>query len=430
MQISTKKLPSSMVELTVTADAVALAPFRAEVLKGLSQEVKIDGYRPGHIPEDKLIERVGEATVQHEAANLAVKRLYAEAVKKEQILVVAPPEISLESLEPFKFVAKVAVLPEVELGDYQKIKLKPEEVKVTDEELKKLSEDILKRQAKVQKVTDRPAKSGDHVEIDFAGTTPDGVPLDNTSSKNHPLTLGEGKFIPGFEEAITGMQLGEEKEFEVNFPKDYHAKQLAGQPVKFKVKLNEINEIIAPEPTDELAAQVSGGKRTKWSEVENDMREYLEAQKKQQAQQKLEDSLVQELLKLTKVELPPVLIEEEGRYMLDDLKQRVTSGGMEWGKFLEQSGKTEESLAAENHAEAEKRVKVRLVINKLIELEKPAVTDAEYAEELARIQQNYPESEAKKIEEAYAPLSPNGQRLKHQLKVLKLLKELTEKFSA
>lgn len=424
MSISVKKLPKSEIEITIEVAPEMLAKARTEAIKRFQQEVKIDGFRPGSAPAEKVLERVGENNITLEAHDLAIKLAYAEAVTSEKLQVVSYPKVEIISTEPLKFIAKVAVLPEVQLGDWKKIKLTKEDLKVEPKEIEAVVKDILKGHAEAKPVTGRAAQKGDRVEIDFAGMTPDGVPLDGTQSKNHPLVLGEGNFIPGFEEGVEGMQIAEEKEHTVKFPATYHAKHLAGQDVKFKLKLHKIEELVPPQLDAEFAKKVSGGRKNSWQEVETDITEHLQSRKEAAAQQKLEADLVDELLKIATIEVPESLTDEEVDWMLKDLKGRLESGGMEWDKYLEGTKKTEEALQKEMRVEGEKRVKVRLILDKLVETEKPVVTEKEVDDAIEHEAERYPESQKKSVRESFASGSSHRLRLQHQLKIIKLLAEL------
>ncbi|MCK5471913.1 FKBP-type peptidyl-prolyl cis-trans isomerase, partial [Candidatus Gracilibacteria bacterium] len=203
MQVSVKTLPKSEIEFTIEVNEKQLETARAEAMWRFQKEVKIDGFREGNIPEEKIIERVGEKNIVLETNDIAIKLTYAEAVKQEKLKVISHPKVELQSTEPLKFTAKVAVLPEVELGDWRKIKLKKEELPVEKKEIEAVVKDISRGNAEAKEVKNRAAQKGDRVEIDFEGFTPDGVPLDGTQSKNHTLILGEGNFVPGFEEGVT-----------------------------------------------------------------------------------------------------------------------------------------------------------------------------------------------------------------------------------
>ena len=429
MQVSVKTLPKSEVEFTIEVSGEQLESARAEAVRRFRKDVKIDGFREGHAPEEKIVERVGEENIALEANDIAIKLAYAEAVKGEKLKVISHPKIEIRSANPLKFTAKVAVLPEVELGDWKGIKLKKEESPVERKEVEAVVKDILRGNAEAKEVKDRAAQKSDRVEIDFSGFTPDGVPLDGTQAKNHPLILGEGNFIPGFEEGVTGMQAGEEKEHAVKFPENYHAKHLAGKEVKFKIKLHKIEELREPKLDAEFAKKVSGGKKEKWEDVEADIEKHLKGRKEAQAQQKLENDLIAELLKIGKVETPEILVDEETEWMLKDLQQRLANGGMDWQKYLEQLKKTEEEIRKEMRGEAEKRVKVRLILDKLVATEKPEVEEKDVDAEIEKQANRYPESQKREVRESFAAGTPNRIRLQHQLKVIKLISEFIKTLS-
>ncbi len=429
MSAKVKILPKSEIEISIEIDPKILESARAEAVKRFQKEVKIDGFRPGGAPVEKVIEKVGERNVAIETNDIAVKLSYVEAVKAEKLQVVSHPKIEIQSDSPLKFVARVAVLPEVKVGDWRKIKLKKEEAKVEPAEIEAVVKNILKGSATATEMKNRPARKGDRVEIDFAGSTPDGVPLDGTQSKNHPLVLGEGNFIPGFEEGVAGMSIDEEKDHSVKFPENYHAKHLAGKEVKFKLKLRKIEELAEPELNDEFAKKVSGGQKNSWSEVEADIAEHLKSQKNSTAQQKLEADLVAELLKIATVEVPEILIDEEVEWMTKDLKNRLESGGMEWAKYLESLKKTEEELRKEMRVEGGKRVQVRLILDKLVAEEKPELDEKEVDAAVEKEAGRHPESQKKEVCESFAVGTPNRIRLQHQLKIIKLIANLIKTLS-
>ncbi len=428
MQITVKTLPKSEVEIEIEVDTKTLENSRKEALDRFQKEVKIDGFREGSIPNEKIIEKVGEKNITLETNDIAIKLLYVEAVKSKKLKVVSHPKVEIISAEPLKFTAKVAVLPEVEIGDWRKIKLEKEEIKVEQKEIDAVVRDILKGNAEAREVQAK-AQKGHRTEINFAGFTPDGVPLDGTQSKNHPLVLGEGNFIPGFEEGIIGMTTGDEKEHLVKFPQDYHAKHLAGKEVKFKIKLNKVEELIEPKLDAEFAKKVSSGTKEKWEDVEADIVKHLKSKKEATAKQKLENDLITELLKIGKADIPEVLIDEEVEWMLKDLQQRLTSGGMDWQKYLEQVKKTEEEIRKEMRNEAEKRIKVRLILDKLVETEKIEIEEKNLEAEIEKQAAQYPESQKRDVRKNFAAGSTNRIRLQHQLKVTKLLDELIKTLS-
>lgn len=427
MKVTVKNLKKSTVEITITADANAVAPHRAVAVAEISKHVKIDGFRAGHAPEDKIIEKVGEDAVKQEALNRAVQKLYTDAVMAEKLQVVSRPAIDVKSEEPLEFVATVAVMPELTLGDWKKVKLKKEDTKVTDKEYDEFIGQLKKRHAVATPVKDRPAKKGDRVIIDFAGTTPDGVPLENTDSKKYPLELGGGNFIPGFEDGVIGMSIDDEKKIELAFPKDYHAKHLAGKPVHFTVKLHEIDEMGEPELNDDFAKKVKDENAT-WAQVESDIKDYLGNQKEQAAQQKLEEQLMEELLKITKVEIPEAMLEEEVNHMMGDMKQRMAGGGMKWEDYLANMKKTEEDVMKEMIPEAEKRVTIRMIVSKLMETENTEVTDEELTAALTEAaHRGHHHAPGEECDHKIPALtSPEALQARQQMRVMKLVKNMID----
>lgn len=430
MQATITPAEKSQVKIVVTADSAEVAPFRAAALQQLQQEVAIQGFRKGHAPLDKVEEKVGEAIVTREMLNLAIKKFYADAVLEHKVQVVAAPEVEVESVDPLRFTATVAVLPEVVLGDWQKIKIQKADDSVSDEEIEKALLDMRKRFAKVQEVKDRAAKLSDTAEIDFDGFDESGNPIPNTSSKNHPLELGSGNFIPGFEDGIVGMQLGESKDLQLTFPAEYHAKELAGKPVTFKVTLRQLFEFLMPEGDDELAKKVKGKDDATWGQVRSDVRDYLESDKKNTALQIMQAQLFEELVEVAKVEVPHALSHDEVHAMLDEQQQRIAQAGLKWDDYLKQIGKTQHDLHEEYAEPAEKRVKLRLILNKLADEEKVELTREEFDAELARQTAQMPEADAARVREQFGYDTPTAARFRQQLRLAKLVTQTVAKLAA
>ncbi|HEC20924.1 MAG TPA: trigger factor, partial [Candidatus Peregrinibacteria bacterium] len=221
MDYQLKKLPNSQVEITITEiDEKILQKYRKKAVKELSAHVKLPGFRPGHAPEDKVKDQFGEKTIVGHTLELAIPEVYIEILKKEELKPLLRPEVNITSLDPLKIEIKVALVPKIEIGNYHSIKVKEEKVEVSEKEVKDALEHFQKRMC-IYNPVERACKKEDRLEIDFEGFTEDGVPLENTNSKNHPIVLGSKALIPGFEEELEGMKKGEEKEFPLSFPKEY-----------------------------------------------------------------------------------------------------------------------------------------------------------------------------------------------------------------
>lgn len=408
MEYTVKKLDKSEVELTIIVADEKMEQYRKTACDSLSRDVRIKGFRPGHVPPKVLEEHVGEQTITLHAQELAIQKSYVEAVVKENLQVVSRPKVKVNSDKPFNYTATVAVMPEVEVKNYTSIKIKLDEAKVDKKDIDEVVDDMRKHSATYADV-DRAAKKGDRAELNFEGFD-NGVVVDNTKSTNHPVVLGENSLIPGFEDNVIGMKVGEKKDFDITFPADYGKKDFQNKKLTFKIELMRLEEASIPELDEALIEKVTGKKQS----VE-DFRKMIEnnvkAKKEQEAKQKQENEYIEQLLKKVKVDLPDSLVEEEINFIIDEMKQNIESKGMEFDKFLEQTKTTHKDLHDKYKDEAERRIKIRLGLQHIIKAEKIEIGDSELEKELEVIKGMYPESEKEKIQEEY-----NKGELKAQLK--------------
>ncbi len=422
MEFQIKKLPKSEVEITVTVPAEKVAEFREKACALISEEVKIKGFRQGKVPYEVLVKSVGEQVINQETSQLAIQNSYADIVIKEKINVVARPKIEIkEEGEKLVYVAKVAVLPDVEMGDYSKIKVEAKSTEATDEEMEEMMRN-LRRLHQVATESTEPAKKGDRVEVDFEGFDEAGVPLENTQSKNHPVVIGDGTMIPGFEDALIGLKKDEKKEFEVVFPAEYHHKPFQSKKVKFKVEAKLVENMNTPELTEELAEKITG-KKVSLDDFKKEIRDSIESRKKEDEHVRQEGFFIEELIKKAKIEIPESMLEEEVLYMLNEFKHNLEhKQKMSMEEFLLQSKKTVEDLKKEYTPEAEKRIKARLAINHVMEKEDIKVTDDELDKEVEVVLAMYPAQEKEKIEKHYKSADARN-KLKNRLKLDKLFKK-------
>ena len=399
MKYEIKHLPKSLVQITVTLSEEYINSHRHKACEELSQEVKIKGFRTGHIPPHVLENHLGKDIIDAHVKELAVKRSYADAVVKEKVQVVARPEIKVEKEEPFTYTATVAVMPEVKLKDYKSIKIKKEEQKATEKDIEEAIEEM-KRYATKYKDVEREAKKGDRVEVDFEGFDKDDKAVPSTKSTNHPVILGEGSLVTGFEDELIGLKKDEKKEFEITFPKDYRKKDFQGKKIKFKVHVKRIEEPIYPE-IDETFVERMTGKRSPVNEFKEELKKTIQAQKEAEEKKKQENTYIEDLLKKMEVEIPDSLIEEEAHHILHEMKEEIKMKGWQFEKFLEQTKMKEEDLLKKYSVEAERRLRIRLAIQEVIRQEGIVVTDEEIADELKKIKSLYPKEEDKKIQEEF-----------------------------
>lgn len=423
MDYSIKKLPKSTVEITVTVPPEKMEAHKKKAFSELSQEIEIKGFRKGHVPPNVLEENIDKRYLEARTHELAIQRSYADAVIAEKLDVVARPKIKIEKDDPLTYVATVAVMPTMEIKDYKSIKVKKEEVKVTDKDIQEVVDDLIKYSTNFQE-TSAPIQKGYRAEIDFEGFDEKDQPIEKTQSKNHPLIVGEGTLIPGFEEHLIGLKKGDKKEFPITFPKDYGKKDFQSKEVKFKVEVKMVEEPSKPEFNEALIEKMTGKKQT-IEEFKKDVEENIKARRTEEAKQKQEGEYIEKLLKEAKVELPDALIEEEAQYILQDVKEEIQGKGMEFGKFLEQAKTTEEQLIEKYKSEAERRLKIRMALQHIVKAEDIKVSDEELKTEFEALKTMYPETEHKKIESEFK----NG-NLVNQLVSRLMLKKLFDKVLA
>ncbi|MFO0780830.1 MAG: trigger factor [Candidatus Gracilibacteria bacterium] len=218
MKVTVEKLPKSEVKLTIEVPAERLEKYMEKAAEQISMHFKIPGFRPGHVPLDVLKQHVNEEGIEAHMLDIALPETYTEAVMKEKLQVVSRPKVEIKTKSPLVYEAVVAVFPEVSVSGYEKISVKKETPKVEAKDVDEVLAGIQKRHTTYKDV-EREAKKGDRVEVDFDGFDDGGAPLDNTSSKNHPLVIGDNSLIPGFEDELVGMKKEEKKSFQITFQK-------------------------------------------------------------------------------------------------------------------------------------------------------------------------------------------------------------------
>ena len=407
MKTTVKKLSDTKVQLTISLGASELADAEQVSLAKLARDIKVPGFRKGKVPASIAAKHVDPNALQEQVLENALSKAVAEAFLQEKLQALDRPSVEVKKFVPgseLEFTAEVEVIPPVKLGDYKKLSAKKEVAKVEDKDVDEVIERIRKNYSEKSEVK-RAAKLGDEAVIDFTGKK-DGVAFDGGSAKEYGLKLGEGQFIPGFEEGVIGHKAGEEFDLKLQFPEDYHAENLAGQEVVFTVKLHKVNELKLPEPNDEFAAKC--GPFTEMKEVKADIKRELTAQKEREADEKFKDALVGELTEKSKAALPELLVEDQLRSIERDLTQNLMYSGLSLDSYLKTQGfkDKEEWTKKEARPAAEKRVKAGLV---LAELSKELKIDAsrdEIQEQINFFKQQY--GKDKKILEQFD--NPNVHR--------------------
>lgn len=394
MKSSVKKLDKSQVELTIEVSAMEMQPYLEKTAQRLAKEMKIEGFRPGKAPYEIIKQKVGDMGLLQESIDDVISATYYQVLKDEKIVTIGQPSIDVEKVAPgndFVYKATASVLPNVKIGDWKKLKIKSEEVKITDEQIDKIIEDIRKMQA-TEKLVEREAKSGDKVEVNFEVFI-DKVPVERGKQEKYPVVIGENKFIPGFEEKIIGMKSDEVKEFELKFPEKYFDKKMAGKIAEFRVKCNGVFEIELPELTDEFAQTISAGKFKNVTEVKENVLENLKTEEGGKQEQKVEIEMLDKLVEISEFEeIPNLLIDNEVHKMVHELEHNISNQGFDFADYLKSLNKTEADLKTEFKPQADKRVKISILAREIYLQEKFEVRDDEIEVEIEAMMQNYPNS--------------------------------------
>ena len=377
-----EKLEGSKVKLTIE---VAADEFEKAVEKAYLKTKKnfnVPGFRKGHAPRKVIENAYGWLVFFDDAFDIAYPEVYEAAVREHEITPVDRPEISILSCEqgaPVVFTAEVAVKPEVTLGAYKGIEVEKQEYNVTDEMVEAEIQKEREKIASTVEVTGRAVADGDKVNLDYSGSV-DGVKFDGGTAENQELTIGSGMFIPGFEEQMVGMNVGEEKDIAVTFPEQYHSEELAGKEAVFHVKVNAIEETVLPEVDDEFAKDVSEFDTI--AELRADKRKKLEEAAELRAKNQRENELIEKVCENAAVEIPEAMIERQMDHILNDIRYRLSMQGISLEDYCKYTGTSIEDMRKEMREDAAKRVKSQLVLEAIGKAEAVEAAAEEIEEKL------------------------------------------------
>lgn len=387
--VENKNVSTNKYELTIKIDA---EKFEAALEKAYRKNVKkidIQGFRKGKVPR-KIVEKMyGENVFFEDAVNDLYPLALQEAITESKLEIVARPEVEVKEIskeEGVTFVATCVVKPEVTVKDYKGIEVEKEVKKVTDEDIDKKLQAMQERNGRMIDIEDRPAKDGDTVVFDFDGYV-DGVAFDGGKAEKFTLVLGSGQFIPGFEDQIVGKSIDEEFDVNVTFPEDYHAENLKGKPAIFKCKLHEIKEKELPELDDEFAKDTS--EFDTLDELKADLRAKAQEANEKTANDEVENKLIDKVIENMEGEIPDEMYETRVDDMMRDFDYRLQSQGMNLQLYMQYTGMSVESLRKSFREQAEKQVKVRLALEKIVEVEDIKVDDEAVEAEYAKLAEAY-----------------------------------------
>lgn len=390
METVCNKLEKCMMEVKVTFTTEEWKNAQEKALEKLAKNVKIDGFRQGKAPMKMVKSRVGKAAILEEATDVVLKKSYAAILLDNNIQPVGQPQVQIDELteDVLKVTVTAPVAPEVTLGQYKGLEVKKGTVKVTKKEIEAELANYQNQFAELIIKEEGTVENGDTAVIDFEGFK-DGVAFEGGKAENHSLEIGSGSFIPGFEEQVIGMKVGEEKEIHVTFPEEYQSAELAGQEAVFKVKVHEIKTKVLPDIDDELAKDVNIDGIETLADLETYTKEQIKNKKQTEVESKFSDDIFNAVIENTPLEVPEAMIETETQTMLREVEQNLSQQGLNMELFQQLTGKTMEDMKAEMSEQAEKRVKFNLILAEIAKAENIEISDEEVDDEIKEIATYY-----------------------------------------
>ena len=409
MSLQVKKLEKNMAKLTIEVPAEEFDAAIKNAYNKNKNKFSIPGFRKGKAPLAMLEKMYGAGIFYEDAANEVIDASYPKAAEESKEEIVSTPEIKVTQIEKgkaFIYEATVALKPEVTLGEYKGVEVKKAEAVVTDEDVENELTAARKKNGRLIDVEDGAIEDGDNTIIDFTGYIDDKT-FDGGAGTDYPLVIGSHSFIEGFEDQLIGKKKGETCDVNVTFPAEYHADELAGKPAKFVVTIKEVKRNELPELNDEFASEVSDFDTL--DEYKADIRKKLQEKKEQDAKVENENHVIEKVVENAQMELPQPMVDTQAREMVENYARRLQSQGLNINDYMKYTGMTPEKLMEQMRPEAEKRIKTRLVLEKVVEVENVEVSDEKLDEQINEIAASY-KLEGAKLKEMM------GEREKEQIR--------------
>lgn len=409
MSLQVEKLEKNMAKLTIEVPAEEFDAAIKNAYNKNKNKFSIPGFRKGKAPLAMLEKMYGAGIFYEDVANEVIDASYPKAAEESKEEIVSTPEIKVTQIEKgkaFIYEATVALKPEVTLGEYKGVEVKKAEAVVTDEDVENELTAARKKNGRLIDVEDGAIEDGDNTIIDFTGYIDDKT-FDGGAGTDYPLVIGSHSFIDGFEDQLIGKKKGETCDVNVTFPAEYHADELAGKPAKFVVTIKEVKRNELPELNDEFASEVSDFDTL--DEYKADIRKKLQEKKEQDAKVENENNVIEKVVENAQMELPQPMVDTQAREMVENYARRLQSQGLNINDYMKYTGMTPEKLMEQMRPEAEKRIKTRLVLEKVVEVENVEVSDEKLDEQINEIAASY-KLEGAKLKEMM------GEREKEQIR--------------
>lgn len=407
MSLQVEKLEHNMAKLTIEVSAEDFEKAIESAFQKDKHKISIPGFRKGKAPRKMIEQMYGKGVFYEDAANAVIPDAYEKAWDECGEDIVSNPKIDVVQMEagkPFIFTAEVALKPEVTLGKYKGVEVEKTETDVTDEEVTAEIDIERDKNARTVEVTDRAVKEGDIATIDFEGFI-DGVAFEGGKGEDHPLTIGSHTFIPGFEEALIGAELGRETDVNVTFPEDYQAPELAGKAAVFKCTVKKLQEKQLPELDEDFVSEISEESDTV-EQYREEIRKKLVDRKEKEARNAKEDAVVDAIIEDAEMDIPDAMLETQQRQMVQDYAQRLQYQGVSMEQYMQFTGMTMDGLMEQVKPSALKRIQSRLVLEAVVAAEKIEASEEEFEEEVKSMAESY-QREADEVKER---LGENGKK--------------------
>jgi len=420
MKIEKNLTAKAEIELKVTLDSKEIESYLDHAAKEFAKNVQIKGFRKGHVPRNIIEQNYGKEILVDVMLDLKLSDIYQKALVQEKITPISSPKVDILDREKLTIQFTTASEPQVETKDLAKVKVKLEDKKVAKKDVDLELENMLLRFAEVKEV-ERKSKNKDEVVINFEGFDEKNKAINNTKGENYPLKLGSNSFIPGFEEGLVGTKKGDKKDLELEFPKDYHAKDLQGKKVTFKVEVLKVNETTLPELNEEMIEKISHKKQSK-EDFLKDLEKRIQERNTQQAKAKAEEELYSKFLEKAKVTVSELMIKDEEGQLTRELQQNAQRMQMPFDSYKEilasKEGKSFEEFLSK---QATERVQLRAIIQSLMVEHKIEVLDKDLDAEIAKKSSEAPKEIQDQVKEYYNSNPQAKDVLRNQMKLDALL---------
>ena len=417
MSVQVEKLEHNMAKLTITVPAETFNKAITQAYKKMKNQISIPGFRKGKVPQAMVEKMYGAGMFYEDAANIVIPEEYDKALAEvKDIKITSQPAIDVTQMEKGKDFIFTA---EVTLGQYKGIEVPENKVEVTEEEIEAELKKVQEQNAR-EITVDRPAENGDTVVIDFEGSV-DGEVFEGGTAENHPLVLGSGSFIPGFEDQLVGATADSDVEVNVTFPEDYQAKDLAGKAAVFKVKVHEIKKKELPEINDEFAQDVS--EFDTLDEYKEDVKKGIAEQKEKAVRQEKQEKIIRQIVENAEMDIPDPMVVTQTRQMMDQFAQQMQSNGLSMAQYYQFTGLTPDGLLEQMKPQAQKNIENRLVLEAIAAAEGITASEEEVEKEFANIAERYGLT-VDKVKEIFA--DEETENIKSDIAAQKALDMITE----